>query len=355
MPTLIKDDLIPTPVVFLVYGATGAGRTSVALRSKGKLGNIYLVDSEKQSHLSTGPNYDKFMMDPVETTAEAIKHIRAAGSPSTAKAYGNPKTLVIDTITVLKEDAEIAVEDKRTAEGKAWGMADWTTAKRPIRKLALVIKDESTAFNFVFLIARQKPEYEGTGNSQKPTGKMIPDVIRGFDYTPNVVIEVIEGFKLLIKKTKPSIEKYFPMNAIMTYEKFYEGCAALLAAKESEKTQPVIGNGWEVSVQDFVRNVQAAEIRTYAQLVKSAYETFTKPVVDGWNLPVIGGMKYASTGKLVADFDNAVIHFAEYFDKILKGTYTPVPVVEKQPAPVATPPAPVENDAPAMPEQPPLE
>lgn len=322
MPQKIDSSYIPKPIVFLIFGATGVSKTSVPLRSKGALGPVYVADAEKQAHLATGPAYDSFYSDPVNNASEAIKHILAAGNPATRAAYGNPKTLVIDTITVLKESAENSVDDNKSKQGQAWSMADWTVAKRPMKKLAEVIQNNAGNFDFVFVIARQKPEMIGEGNNQKMTGNYLPDVIKGFDYVPNVLIEIKEVGKLIIKKTKPSIEHLFPMGQTLTFEKFYEACTKAITARAADIKPLPVNAGWVPEVLNFVKLLEGSEKRTYVQICEAAAEIWGPRILPE-TLKEIAGKKYTRPSDLPNDYDNAIIHFADSINELLKQSEAP--------------------------------
>lgn len=306
MPKQISKGYLPKPLIILAHGETGMGKTSLPLRSKGQLGSVYLIDAEHQAHLSSGDAYDPFYADTVNNTTEAITHIKNCYGNA---AYGKPNVLVIDTISVLKEDAEDAVDESKGAEGAFWTPADWQRAKRPIKRLALAIQQNTQNMDYVFLLCRSKPETEGSGKNMKYTGRNIPDVPRGFDYTPQIIVEIVGINSLVIKKTKPAVEKYIPHGVSMNFETFYE---RIVAVMNSGAERFAINPKWLPVIQNATRELETAAIRNFAT-VKTVFAKYLPEIVINDYLKP----EFTSTAQVTANYDDAVLLLAERVNEML--------------------------------------
>ena len=316
MPSIIEQGNVPTPIVILDYGKSGAGKTSLPLRAKNRFGEIYVLDAEHQAQHATGDAYPKFVSDQIDTAAQAEMHIAnlARGDKAYALNGNMPRVLVIDTVTVLKDEAENRVYDKY-ANGDNIVMFDtgkWAQAKRPIRFLLNEIQRSSGKFDVVYIVARAKAEMVGSGNDAKYTGNDIPDLPKGSDYSANMIVEVKPDHTVTIKKSKPSLEQWFKDGQAMTFEKFYDGLEGAL-----QKRGPVVDlSGMTTTQIEFVTEAMNGE-RTlvaldniafkYHYLVNGVSTKGDKDIVHG----VLKASNFTNPPAVAKDYPGAVMAVAK--------------------------------------------
>jgi hypothetical protein len=173
-----------------MFGASGVGKSYSALEIATAIGGkIAVHEPEKGSRLYAGKfPYYRIKTDDLDTLTETIRTLAQGGH--------DYRTLIIDPITLLwrswQEQWErrfLAKNTGRKGHRGEWyemGMKDWAPIKRTWEAFMRTLTDLDMN---VIATAREKAEYEGSGNSLRKVGETF-DGEKGLDYWFDTVLRL---------------------------------------------------------------------------------------------------------------------------------------------------------------------
>jgi hypothetical protein len=170
----VFDDNQTHPIVILVSGKEGAGKTHLAM-SMSESGPVYLIDTEYRAHIIK----PKFPQDRV--FVKIVKNYKQlyASVLAIVKKYP-PGTIVIDTGSDIQTFAEIEYLDivGRDQVGMPYNWAE-------IWRMCNAILDTAKFAGFSLIItSRMKDEYI----ANNPTGRQIPSVYKAIPYKADIML-----------------------------------------------------------------------------------------------------------------------------------------------------------------------
>ena len=175
-------------VKLLLYGSAGSGKTTAALTFP----NCAVIDTEGGTDLYAGRGqFAPFDVLRVKTLAElenALAYLRSGKH--------NYQTLVIDSVTVLYEVKREALA--RASRSGEMSYREWGKLNNGMEALYNALTDLDM---HVVIIARESPEYEGTGESLRKVGTK-PDADKSLIYNVDFVIQMLGNRTGVVKKSR---------------------------------------------------------------------------------------------------------------------------------------------------------
>ena len=178
-----KPETVRPRVKALVFGASGVGKTYLALSAPGR---IAMIDTEAGSSFYANRGLSEFDVMHTKTfkdVREAIKLL--AANP------GQYETLVIDPITTvwetLQDAATLARQKKRNSEDAEMELLDWAKIKRLYKGL---LTDIVNLPMNVIVTAREKDEVERRGTEMVKIG-FKPDSEKSTIYAFDAVVRLV--------------------------------------------------------------------------------------------------------------------------------------------------------------------
>lgn len=193
-----KPDKVRPRVKALVFGASGVGKTYLALSAPEK---IAMIDTEAGSSFYADRGLSQYAVMHTKTFKEVRDAVR-----SLAANKGEFETLVIDPITTiwetLQDAAALARQKKRgSADEVDLELLDWSKIKRLYKSL---LTDIVNLPMNVIVTAREKDEVEKRGSELVKVG-FKPDAEKGTVYAFDSVIRLVatpEGRNAIILKDR---------------------------------------------------------------------------------------------------------------------------------------------------------
>lgn len=272
-----RPDAVRPRVKALVFGASGVGKTYLALSAPGK---IAMIDTEAGSSFYADRGLTDYDVMHTKTFKEVRDAIRALAADK-----GQYETLVIDPITTiwetLQDAAALARQKKRNSVDEVdLELLDWSKIKRLYKSL---LTDLVNLPMNVIVTAREKDEVEKRGSELVKVGHK-PDAEKSTVYAFDSVIRLVatpEGRSAVILKDRTgATSKVIESPTFSTLFPFTDKKVAGVERKAVDEQAAA-----EVDETEVLTDVAGAELAAEAREVFAAAGVDEKSVLarKGWD------------------------------------------------------------------------